>query len=148
MERAITRWLAVSGIIPFALCSALVILNWHAQLAMQGLLVYAAITLTSFAAIHLMLGVNNANSPKWFALLSIAPPLCAWLVLLLPAPWPTTHETLQCLLMALCFTMFFAIDAWGLSRNLINRWFFTLRTSATMLAIASLGLAAWWIPLE
>jgi hypothetical protein len=148
MERVITRWLAVSGVIPFALCSALIVLNWHTRLALYGLLIYAAVILSFFALIHFALGFSH-RIPRWFLLLSIVPPVFAWIVFLLPSSMlAVMHETWQCLFMAICFSLFFAIDAWGFSKNHIDKWFFTLRTGATMLAIASLGLAAWSLPLE
>jgi hypothetical protein len=135
------RWLTFAGAIPFIAGSAAIWLapNQYRSFAFNVLIVYAAVILSFLGGIQWGMAVNLIDSAPKSArnifLLSVVPSLLAWGMLLLPEPRS------RILVAIVLFAFVWVIDALLNVQKLIPQWFFKLRSTITVIVIASLAVA-------
>jgi hypothetical protein len=135
------RWLTFAGAIPFIAASAALWLapNQYRSFAVNVLTVYAAVILSFLGGIQWGMAVNLIDSAPKSArnifLLSVVPSLLAWGMLLLPEPRS------RILVAIVLFAFVWVIDALLNVQKLIPQWFFKLRSTITVIVIASLAIA-------
>lgn len=135
------RWLTFTGAIPFIACSAALWLapNQYRGFAVSVLTAYAAVILSFLGGIQWGMAVNVIDtapkSARNMFLLSVVPSLLAWGMLLLPEPRS------RILVAIFLFAFVWVIDALLNVQKLIPPWFFKLRSTISLIVIASLASA-------
>ena len=126
------RLAGYAGLIPFVV--PLLVLWWHPDWAEQAVVIqhaYAALILSFLGGIYWGVALNRQSAVGIW--LSALPSLWAWPALLMPpvaATW----------MLATGFALMFLLDRTARQRGWIRRWFFRLRLTLGLVAIASLLL--------
>lgn len=146
-HRKIASWLGYAGLLPFV-CSSLLILVGHGavrQIAIEGLVNYAAIIVSFMAAIHwgrAMFDVagpeNQTKSPvnrKLLYAFSVVPAVLGWLCLFF-------DSALSMFFFAIIFAGLYLFDRQTLIGRSTSAWYLALRARLTIVVIATLCLSA------
>ncbi len=137
--RGVATWLGYAGLIPFVVGCGLIVVGHGAlrQIAIEGLLHYAAIIVSFMAAIHwgrAMFDAAAANQ-RLLLLFSVIAALLGWLCLF-------SDSTTAMFCLAMIFAGLYGFDRLTLMGQPASTWYLTLRLRLTAVVIVTLVVSA------
>lgn len=146
-HRHLASWLGYAGLAPFVIGSLLIVVAHGAvrQIAIEGLVNYAAIIVSFMAAIHWGRAMFDMPDPesqpttpinrKMLYVFSVVPALLGWLCLFF-------DSALSMYFFAIIFAGLYLFDRQTLTDRSTSAWYLVLRARLTTVVIASMCAAA------